>query len=288
MSNRNSARRKKVAGAEDTPTMVDNESAPTKNSLLNFSTPTEIVELPSRGIFYGPGHALEGRDTVEIKYMTAKEEDILTSPALIKKGIALERLMGSIVVENINTMDLLIADRNAILMAARVTGYGPDYNVHVSCPSCEQNFEHEFDLSRYAEGYDFDAPEESIFHFTKEKTFEIELPTSKVLVEIKALTGHEENKLTKIRELKSKNNLPETNLTDLFRMMIMKANGIEDQSQIAEFIDNMPAIDSRFLRAAYTKIMPSVNFSQAAECTSCGNIAETEVPVTAEFFWPKQ
>jgi len=277
-----------VASADDTPTMVDDQSAPTKNSLLSFATPTEIVELPSRGIFYGPGHPLHGKDTVEIKFMTAKEEDILTSPALLKKGQALERLMQSIMIDNVNPADLLIADRNAVLMAARVTGYGANYPVTVVCPACENSFENEFDLSKYAEGYDFEDPEESLFNFTREKTFEIELPTSKVLVEIKAMTGREENFLQKARDMKSKNNLPETNLTDLFRSMIIKANGIENKSQIAEFIDNMPAMDSRYLRVAYTKAMPSVNFSQAAECTNCGNVAETEVPVTAEFFWPKQ
>ena len=277
-----------VAGADDTPTMVDNQSAPTSNSLLNFATPTEIVELPSKGIFYGPAHPLHGKDTVEIKFMTAKEEDILTSPALLRKGQALERLMQSILVEDVNPLDLLIADRNAILMAARVTGYGANYPVKVNCPACETSFENEFDLSRYAEGYDFENPEESLFNFTRNKTFEIELPTSKVLVEIKAMTGREEDFLSKTRDMKTKNNLPETNLTDLFRAMIVRANGIEDKSQIAEFVDNMPAMDSRYLRVAYTKAMPSVNFSQAAECTKCGNIAETEVPVTAEFFWPRQ
>ena len=288
MSDRNSARRKMVASVDDTPTVVDNQSAPTNNSLLNFATPTEIVELPSRGIFYGPGHPLHGKDTVEIKFMTAKEEDILTSPALLRKGQALERLMQSIIIENVDPADLLIADRNAILMAARVTGYGAEYPVTITCPACSNSFENEFDLSRYSEGYDFEDPEESVFNFTRDKTFEIELPTSKVLVEIKALSGREENFLSKAREMKAQRNLPETNLTDLFRAMIIRANGVEDKTQIAEFIDNMPAVDSRYLRVAYTKAMPSVNFSQAAECTSCGHIAETEVPVTAEFFWPKQ
>ena len=277
-----------VASVDGTSTQAGNQPASTNNSLLNFATPTEIVELPSRGIFYGPGHPLHGKETVEIKFMTAKEEDILTSPALLRKGQALERLMQSILVEDVNPLDLLIADRNAILMAARVTGYGAEYLVTLACPTCDKTYENEFDLSRYAEGYDFEDPEESLFNFTRDKTFEIELPTSKVLVEIRAMTGREEDLLSRARDMKAKNNLPETNLTDLFRAMIIKANGIEDKAQIAEFIDNMPAMDSRYLRVAYTKAMPSVNFSQAAECTNCGNIAETEVPVTAEFFWPKQ
>ena len=64
---------------------------------LTFTTPTEFVELPSGGNYYPEGHRLHGEQTVEIKFMTAKEEDILTSKTLIKQGVALERLLKSVI-----------------------------------------------------------------------------------------------------------------------------------------------------------------------------------------------
>ena len=288
MSNRNNARRKAAAQAP-----ADSASIPSQmkdsNPLLNFSVPTEIIELPSRGLFYPSGHPLHNKDTIEIRYMTAKDEDILTSPALLRKGIALERMLQNIIIENdIDTEDLLIGDRNALLVAARVTGYGKIYPAMVTCGSCGENFENEFDLSTFQENYSFVDAEDSPFNFTSNGTIEIYLPKTGFIVEVKPLSGRDENHISKMKEMKKKNNLPESNLTDMFKRMIISVNGITDKTQISAFIDNMPALDSRFLRTAYQETVPDVELSQAVECPHCGNHTEMEVPVTAEFFWPRQ
>ena len=111
-------------------------------SNLSFAVPTEFVELPSKGAFYPSGHPLHNQETVEIKFMTAKEEDILSSTALLKKGLALDRLMENILVLDIDPTDLLVCDRNAIMIAARISSYGSDYNANIVCPHCSSDVEY--------------------------------------------------------------------------------------------------------------------------------------------------
>ena len=116
---------------------------------FSFATPTEFVELPTGGKYYPEGHTLRGKDSVEIRYMTAKDEDILSSKTLLKRGIALDRLLQSIIIDrtiDINT--LYIGDKNAILVAARVTGYGEEYKAKTTCPSCASTVEFEYNLSQ--------------------------------------------------------------------------------------------------------------------------------------------
>ena len=106
------------AAADPVPTAVD-ETRPS----LDFSTPTELVDLPSKGRFYPEGHPLHNAETIEIKFMTAKDEDIITSRTLLKKGIVIDRLLQSVIVnKSINVQDLLIGDKNAIVVATRITG----------------------------------------------------------------------------------------------------------------------------------------------------------------------
>ena len=123
---------------------------------LGWVTPTEFISLPTQGAFYPEGHPLCNVESIEIKYMTAKEEDILTSESLIKKGIALDRLLQSVMVDkSIPLNDLLVADKNALLIGTRITGYGPAYETNVTCPSCSSVTEYEFNLeSRSYEGLD--------------------------------------------------------------------------------------------------------------------------------------
>ena len=104
---------------------------------FSFVIPTEFVELPTGGRYYPPGHPLHGESAIEIKQMTAKEEDMLTSRTLLKKGVALDRVIGSLIVNKaIDPDSLYVGDRNAIIVATRVSGYGNDYTTKVTCPQC--------------------------------------------------------------------------------------------------------------------------------------------------------
>ena len=122
------------------------QPAATSQANLAYVVPTEFVELPSRGVFYPEGHPFFNQETVEIKFMTAKDEDILSSQALIKKGVMIERLLESLIVEDVDPNSLLLADKTAIMMAARISSYGSEYNATVPCKACASMNEFVYDL----------------------------------------------------------------------------------------------------------------------------------------------
>jgi len=250
---------------------------------LTFSTPTEYVEIPSRGKYYPEGHPLHDEDTVEIKYMTAKEEDILTSQSLLKKGLALERLLASILVDKtIDPSSLLVGDRSAILIAARKTGYGSEYETRLNCPSCASNVTYSFDLDSVGAPSDQKLPE-----VDENSTFTIKLPALKVGVQVKMLAGSDETRLLKLQESKRKRNLPETLLSDQLSSIIVSVEGHTDRAVINNLIENIPASDSKHLRRTYEKCIPAIDMTHPYNCSNCGYAADLEVPLTTDFFWPK-
>jgi hypothetical protein len=258
-------------------------------STFSFVTPTEFVDLPSKGKYYPEGHPLHNVDTVEIKHMTAKEEDILTSRSLLKKGLAIDRLLQSILVDKrINPDTLLIGDKNAILVMTRAVGYGSDYETRVTCPVCMENTEFPFDLTRVHASADEGYGEHSDSISETEYGFEITVPKTGVKVGAKLLTGKDEKLLVEAAALKRKNRLPESTLTDQFRSFIVSVNGYTDRKSINNFIENMPASDSRFLRSAYEKVVPNIDMTQEFACNSCSYEGSMEVPLNADFFWPKR
>ena len=272
---------------------IDSPAAPQTSTsdggLLNFTSPTEFVELPSRGKYYPAGHPLHGKDTIEIKFMTAKEEDILTSKALIKKGIAIDRMLQSLIIDkNIKVEDLLVGDKSALIIAARISGYGSEYSVSVTCPSCETKSKHEFDLSAFSVKETEDLSSIGVSQ-TENGTFTFKLSKTNVQVEVKLLTGRDEASIVNEMAMKKgkKTLQVEKNSTSQLKRVIVSVNGIQDRNQISSFVDNMPAIDSRFLRAVLRQLNPEVDTTQTFVCASCGHEEEMEVPFTVEFFWPK-
>lgn len=255
--------------------------------ILNFAVPTDIVPLPSQGKLYPPDHPLHGRDSIEIRHMTAKEEDILSSQALIKRGQAVDRMLQNILVDTrIDVNTLLVGDKNALMYAARITGYGAAYDAYVNCSSCGERFEWCFDLSKYDECFVGPSEEEEGATYTASGTLEMELPVTKAVVELRAITGEDESFLTKAAEMKRNQNLPETGLTDLLKVMLVSANGVRDRGLLASFVDMMPAADAKHIRTVYKRFMPNIVFLQQTECHHCGATKETEVPITGGFFWP--
>jgi|TARA_R110000824_G_scaffold199011_2_gene383059 hypothetical protein len=257
---------------------------------FSFSTPTEFVELPSGGRFYPQDHPLHGKVDIEIRHMTAKDEDILTSETLIKKGIAIERLLQNVIVDKtIDVNSLLVGDKNALVIATRITGYGADYHTRVICPSCSKSVEGQFDLE-IKELYR--AQEEDIVErgikVTDAGTFILNTPIMDAMVEVRLMNGHDEEYLNKLAESKRKKKLIESFLTDQLRRMIVSVNGDSSAALIAEFVNHMPARDSRHLRTMYQYVVPDVKLAQEFICASCEHSQELEVPFTVDFFWPKQ
>ena len=240
--------------------------------MAEFKFPTEEVELPSKGLLYPEGHPLKS-GKIEIKYMTAKEEDILSNQAYIQKGIVLDKLLESVIInKDIKLKDLLIGDKNAILIATRILGYGKNYSFTYNREEVDVDLT-ELENKPFDESYIVDGKNE--FSFT--------LPHSNTLITFKVLDGHEEAKIEE--ELKGlrkiqKDNVPE--LTTRLKHIILSVNGETESKDIREFVDNyMLARDSRAFREHLKSIQPDVDMSVTLD-----NGEEVEVPLGLNFFWP--
>lgn len=258
--------------------MVKEETVETTQSLY----PTEVIDLPSKGLFYAEGSPLRSGQ-IEIKYMTAKEEDILTSTNLIQKGIVLDKLMDSLIVtRGVKSADLLIGDLNAVMVAARILGYGKDYTTDIVCPVCGDTVEQKVDLTQL-------KTENEPTEGTK-KEFTVTLPVSKAEVTLKLLTRGDELNIDKeVKALKKANADIESDTTARLRAMISAVNGDTSKTKIWTFVENMLVRDSRFIRDEYRKHVPDVDFKIPVEC-GCVNESEKEksvrLPIGVNFFWP--
>jgi len=254
------------------------------NSNLTYEVPTEFVELPSRGMFYPEDHPLHGQETIEIKFMTAKEEDILASAALLKKGLLLDRLFENILVKDIDPQSILIGDRSAIMVAARASGYGKIYETVIECPVCSAKNTLLYDLSTvklsercFDENYINDNSIE-----IQDNMFFVTLPTTKVRVGLRLLDGYGEKEFNEVAT-----GYEETRVTSTLSAFIEVVGEICDRKEIKNFIDNMPAKDSKYIRSIYPKLVPNIELKEDFTCTRCFHQKEMEVPLTAEFFWPR-
>jgi len=258
---------------------------------LDFVNPTTFVALPSKGALYPAGHSLSGVAEVEIRQMTAKQEDILTSPTLLKKGVAIDRFVQSLMVDStINVNDLLVGDKNAILIAARVEGYGAQYTTAVICPSCSERAEYEFDLAAYQNELEEEASPESLpenitVNDTGHYVVSLEMGWD---VEIKPLTSSDEKKIAKTLEQRKKAKMVESVISEQLRAMIVSISGHTDRAVINKAINMMPVKSSRALRDAYSAVVPNVDLKRDFNCPHCGTDTRMEVPLSAEFFWPRQ
>ena len=264
----------------------ESAEAPSASS-LQFVAPTEFVELPSKGLAYPETHPLHNKEVIEIRYMTAKDEDILSSQTLLKKGIAIERFMQNIIVDKkIKTTQLLVGDRNAIIIAARRSGYGSNYETKVMCPACGEQDLCSFDLDNPEIRETSIDDEEYNISPTNNGTFIVKAPLTSYSVELRLLTGKEEVELaTKMRN-RQKKKLADAMISDQLRMMIVSVEGHKDRQVINAYVNNITTQDSRYLRLALKAITPDVKVAENFECPSCGNQQELEVPFGADFFWP--
>jgi hypothetical protein len=242
--------------------------------------PTETIDLPSKGVFYPEGHPLKS-GKIELKYMTAKEEDILTSTNLIQKGIVLDKLMDSLIVtKGVKSSDLLIGDLNAVMVATRILGYGKDYEVGITCPNCGKSVEQTVDLTTLKTQ---NEPEQDSAH-----TISVELPISKAVVVLKLLTRGDELDIEKeVKSLKKVSNDIDADSTTRLRKMIVSVNGEKNAAKIWQFVENLLVKDAKYLREQYKLKVPDVDFTVSINC-SCSDDDDIQVrlPIGARFFWP--
>ena len=259
---------------------------PTRNVMrddFGFEVPVETVPLPSRGVTYPVEEGLHGRETVDIKAMTAREEDILTSKALIKKGTVISHLLKSCLTDrSINPDQMLAGDRNAIMTALRITGYGGDYKVEVDCPSCSERSKQSFDLTTLPiKRLEIDPVA------LGSNVFEFKLPITKKKVRFKFLTGSDEQDIMVMAERRKKSGMTGENLvTTRLQYAIESIEGIADKTKIQMFIRNMPARDSLELRRYIDKHEPGIDMKSWMDCPACLEQSEVRLPMGASFFWP--
>ena len=258
------------------------------NSGFSFVIPTEFVELPSQGRFYPEGHPLCGEDSIEIKQMTAKEEDMLTSRTLLKKGVALDRVIDSLIVDKrIDPNSLLVGDRNAIIIATRVSGYGNEYTTNVACPACGEKQDYAFNLN---DANIYSGGDLSKMNITDNEngTFSVVLPKTEVNVTFRLLCGNDEKTLAAGIEHDRRQKIYEKHVTRHLKNIVCSVNEDGSAEAINYLIDNIPSMDSRHLRAAWRLVSPNIDLTQNFECCECDHVQEMEVPLTADFFWPNE
>ena len=250
---------------------------------FGLDIPTELVPLPSNGKVYPPDSPLYGKSALEIRPMTAREEDILTSRALIKKGTVITELIKSCLIDkSIDPNKMISGDRNAVMTSLRITGYGSDYSAEVACPACGEISKQTFDLTqlpitRLEENPINDG--ENAFYFT--------LPKTQKKIKFKFLDGSDEQEISKFTERSKKSGMRGSQLITLrYRYQILAVNEVEDKTKIQFFIKNMPASDSRALRGYIDSIEPGIEMKSWMDCPMCGEHSEVRMPLGASFFWP--
>ena len=233
--------------------------------------PTETVELPSKGLLYSKENPLSS-GKIEMRYMRAKEEDILTNQNYIQQGTVLDKLLESLIVSKVDLKDMVIGDKNAILIASRILGYGQDYEFESGGRS------YNVDLTTLK---DKELPED--VDYTKGNNFYYTLPSSGVEVGFKLLTHGDESAIEQeLKGLKKINPNGSPELSTRLKYMLTSVGGNTDRKVVREFVDNeLLARDSRSLRQEIKRISPDVDLTIQGDGGE-----DITLPISLNFFWP--
>jgi hypothetical protein len=238
-----------------------------------FKFPTEIVDLPSKGLLYPAGSPLAS-GKVEMKYMTAKEEDILTNQNYLQKGIVIDKLLRSLIVGEVNYDDLLTGDKNAILIAARILGYGKDYTFNYL------GQEYTVDLSTIEA-----KPLKEELFVSRKNEFEFTLPSTGVNITFKLLSHADDLAIeAEVNGLKKLNKDANPESSTRLKYMITSVDGDRTSNSIRSFVDNyLLARDARSFREYVREIQPDVD---ARFYPDGGPDGGAEIPFGITFLWP--
>lgn len=254
----------------------------------DYKFPTEVIDLPSQGKLYPDKHPLSN-GTIEIKHMTAKEEDILASTNLIKKGIVLDKLLESVVVEKgLDIGDIFIGDKNAILLATRVLGYGADYNLEVNDPFTGEPQKVTIDLSK------IQIKEVDFKKLNPANKYEFTLPSNKLKVVLRLLTHKDEvdiaAELQALQRLSSRNKDAGTSeVSTRLRYMITEVDGNSDRGFINKWVlNNLLARDSKAIRKYIKEISPDLDLTYDFTSDITGETEALDIPFGAGFFYPSE
>lgn len=246
--------------------------------------PSEVIDLPSQGKLYSPDSPL-ATGKIALKYSTAKEEDILTSKNLIQKGVVIDIFIQSLIVDkSIDANQLLLGDKNAIIVAARILAYGKDYSVQIDCPKCSFRNEKVIDLSNI----ETKELEYLDSHVQGVNDFSFTLPASKANITFRLLTQADEKAID--LEMKSIKKATLSNvdseITTRMKYAILSVSGETDRKSIKMFVDSMLSVDSLAFRSELAKITPDVDMKFEFECSDCNHTERMVIPLGVNFFWP--
>jgi len=242
--------------------------------------PTQEIELPSKGLVYTKDNPLSS-GKVELKYPTAKEEDILTNSNLMNKGLAVHEFIKSLIVDkSIDVGTMLVGDRNKVTFAGRIMAYGADYDTEITCKKCGNSNTIKVNLNDFE---DIEINKKLLANSDNE--FEFELPTSKVKVTYRLLTVADDNIVNEIsKKLGKKFNGNTHENTNRLRQTIIAVNGDRDKMKINDFIEDMSTKDTLALRTEARRISPNIDLGIYYECENCGYEGEAQLPLDIGFF----
>lgn len=257
---------------------------PTQQAVARtYDFPVQIISLPSEGKCYAPSNPLS-KGTLEIKYMTAKEEDILSSQNLIRKGVVLDKLFESVVVQpDVNPDDIVIGDKNAVFLATRILGYGPDYEVEVTDPFSGEKQKVVIDLSAVQTKDIVDNI------LNAENRYELELPLSKKKVVFKLLTHKDEKDINAeivALERLAKNKEFSSDVSTRLKYMIVSVDGDSDRGVVSKFSKNMLAKDTKAFREYIKTISPDLDLKYDFVSEITGEAEALDIPFGISFFYP--
>ena len=246
-----------------------------------FDFPTEVITLPSEGKCYPEDNPLSSGE-IEIKYMTAKEEEILASQNLISKGVVLDKLFESIIADkSINVDDIIIGDKNAIVLATRILGYGPEYKIKV--PTIDGQAELSIDLAKVK------TKEVDLDKLSRNNVYEWVSPFGKNVIKFKLLTHGDEKKID--ADVRAVNRLNKdgasAELTTRYRYMIKSVDGKEDTKSIVNFVNNkFLTRDTKAFREHIKDLQPDMKMEFEYDNPNTGEKERTPIPMGVGFFWP--
>ena len=246
--------------------------------MSEYKFPTEVIDLPSEGKVY-PKESPLSSGQLELKYMTTREEDILMSENLIKKGVVIDKLLDSLIVtKGVKQEELILGDKNAVLVASRILAYGPEYTVELENPNNpDEKEEHTFDLSKCP----FKGLSKDVDY--SDNSFDFTTPVGKNELKFKLLTGADEVLIEKDIKQSSKFGVS-SDITTRLRYTVTEVDGDTKSSTIIQFTQNLLARDSVALRGYIRDIAPDIDLTSEVEIG--GETVSVAIPLTVEFFWP--
>lgn len=255
--------------------------SPNYQAPKSYPFPTEVISLPSKGLCYPESNPLS-KGEITIKLMTAKEEDILTSTNLIRKGIQLDKLLESIVVEpGVNINDLIIGDKNAILISSRILAFGPEYAVTINDPNENEPVEVKVDMSQLK------IKEIDESKLNRNNEYEFTLPKTKTPIKFKIMTHGDEIAVNKDIEASEKISKQGNDIQARYRRLITEINGNREVGYISNYVANqLLAADSKALRKHISEMSPDVDLSFDYTSPFTGETEALRVPLGINFFYP--